>query len=496
MARSVQEVVVVGRDADAWLAALGIQRGVGRLGVRVRVVELPSRLGPHDVYAGLPALHGFHDLLGLRASAPYRECRALPTLGTRFVDWSPGGAFVHAYDVARPAIDDIDFLQFWVDARARGLSVPLEEFSLAAAAALRGRVDDAPGGPDRLGGFVPGLHLDAVAYAALLRRGALAGGATAVAGPLAAVARDGALIRSVTTAAGETVAGDLFVDASGDERALLNGQPGAAFDGWSEWLPCDRLFAGSLPPLRPPPAYAQAAAYPDGWFALVPLADRTALVAATASRGRGDAELARALEAAVGRPVAGLSVKPFAPGAPPRAWIGNCVAIGGASASLEPLDAGTLHLVQTGLSHLVAQWPADADDPVEAAPFNAAIAAHVSALRDFTVAHYRLNGRIGEPTWDAARQAEPPPELAAKLSLFGARGHVPLYDGETFAEQNWSACFVGHGLIPRSVDPRVDGVPAPERIGKIRGLLEVVAEQVRAMPDVETFVAARARTGA
>lgn len=492
MPRPVREVVVVGRDVDAWLTALGLARAVGWLGVSVRVVELPTRLGPHDVYPALPALAGLHDLLGLRPDALYRECRAVPSLGTRFVGWSGPEPFLLAYDVARPAIDDIDFLQFWVDARARGLRVPLEEFSTAAVAAKQGRMDDAPVQPDRLGGFTPGMHLDAGRYATLLRRGALAAGVVAIPGEVATIERAGDMIRAVVTDEGERVAGDLFIDASGADGTLISGQPGAVCEDWSAWLPADRLFTGSLPPMRPLPGFAQATACPDGWVGLFPLQDRTTLVACVAARGRDDAELARGIEAVAGRPVAGLAGSQLRSGAQARPWVGNCVAVGGAAASLEPLDAGAPHLTQITVAHLVTLWPVDADEPVEAAPYAAAIASHLAGVRDFTIAHYRLNARRGEPVWDGARVAEPPSGLAAKLSLFGARGQVPLFDDETFAEQLWSASFVGHGLIPRSVDPRVEGVPLEERIGKAQALLHAVADAVRAMPEVQPFIAARA----
>lgn len=494
MPRPVREVVVVGRDVDAWLAALGLVRAVGRLGVTIRVLELPTKLGPHHVTPALPALAGLHDLLGLRPSALYRECRAVPSLGTRFVGWSGPEPFLLAYDVARPAIDDIDFLQFWVDARARGLRVPLEEFSVAAVAAKQGRMDDAPVQPDRLGGFTPGMHMDATRYAGLLRRGAVAAGVAAIPAEVVEVEREGEAIRAMVTDAGERVAGDLFIDASGADGALISGQPGAAWEDWSAWLSADRLFTGSLPPLRPLPGFAQATACPDGWVGLFPLQDRTALVACVAARGRDDAELARAIEAVAGRSVAGLTASPLRAGAQARPWIGNCVAVGGAAAGLEPLDAGAPHLAQITLSNLVALWPADADEPVEAAPYAAAVASHLGGVRDFTIAHYRLNARRGEALWDGTRAAAPPPGLAAKLSLFGARGQVPMFDDESFAEQLWSASFVGHGLVPRSVDPRVDGVPLEERIGKAQALLHAVADAVRAMPEVQPFIAAR--TGA
>ena len=497
MPRLVQDVAVVGRDAEAWMLALGLQRAMGGRGgaldVRVRVVELASTLSPAHAYAGLPALQALHDIVGLPEPALFKACRAVPMLGHRLVGWGDAAPFLHAYDIQRPAIDDIDLLQFWTAARGEGHAVPLEDYSLAAMAARHGRISADPGGPDTLAGFVPGFHLDARRYARLVRQGAAQNGIEAVAGPLASIEREGDAIRAITTEEGERVVADLWIDASGAEAVLIGGQPGDAVESWAMesragWFGADRIVTASAPPLRPLPAFAQVAAIAHGWVALLPLQDRTAIVAAVAAAGRSDAAVAEQVCASVGvRAPADLQVAPFAPGARPRPWIGNCVAVGGAATQLEPLDAGPLHLAQIGLSHLVALWPVDADRPLEATPYNAAIGSHVANLRDFTLAHHHLAGRAGP----AAMPAPIPGTLQAKLSLFAARGQVPLNDDETFQAQNWSACFVGHGLIPRSADPRVGAVPPAERDGKFQRLREVIAAELRTMPMVEDYIAAR-----
>ena len=495
MPRPVRDVVVVARDAEGWIAALGLHRAVGGIGVRVRVVELPSALTEADAHAGLPSLGNLHGLLGLPEIALFRACRAAPALGRRYVDWSPATAFIHAYDIQRPALDGIDLLQFWAKAQRGGLDTPLEAYSLAAAAARAGRVDDRPGGPDSLRGFVPGLHLHALPYARLLRAGVVQNGIGIVPGPLRSIERKGDRVLAVHTPAGERVAADLFVDASGAEAALIGGSPGGDLESWTASFGADRLITGSAPPLRQLPAFAEIVAFPTGWAGLFALQNRTAVLAACAAEGRSEDELIQAIAAAAGVPLPALAhvrVQPFAPGARLRPWIGNCVAVGTAAASLEPLDADGLHLVQAALSNLVSLWPVDADHQPEAGAYNAAFASHLTGLRDFTLAHHMLNGRVGEPYWDRARAVMPPATLAAKLSLFAARGQVALGDDETFAEQNWSAIFAGHGLVPRSWDPKVDAVPEEERQGKFNRLLQVIAEEVGTMPSAEAWIAARA----
>lgn len=490
MTRRAREVVIVGRDWAAWIVALGLRRAVGRIGVNVRVVELPSMVDRLNVVVALPSLAGLHALLGLDDATVFERCGGVPMLGQRFVGWSGGDtSFIHAYDIQRPAIDDIDFLQFWVKATERGLRVALEEFSLAAVAAKQGRVSDAKGGPNSLAGFTPGYHLDASAYAALLREATIKAGVAHGAATLRDIERRDERIVAVTLDDGTRVEGDLFIDASGSEAVLM---ADAERTSWRDRFGCDRIVAMSGPPLRPLPAYGQVSAFDTGWIGLFPLRGRTALVAACQAEGRSDEELVERLAGLAGiRLGTDAVVSPFAAGALTRPWTGNCIAIGEAAVTLEPLDAVQPQIVQIGLSNLVALWPVDADAAVEADAYNAAVHSHVANLRDFQLAHYLLNRRVGEPWWDRTRAVPPSGRLTEKLSLFAARGQIPLHDDESFAGHNWSALFVGHGVIPRSYDPRVDKVSDEEQIGKIRALLHVIADEVRAMPTVEQYLARR-----
>ena len=145
----VSKVVIVGRDAAAWLAALALQQrfGQGPERIEVELVELPSALRRQDAYLALPAQQALHRLLGLDETRLLRACAGLYSLGQRFSNWSgPDTAFLHAYDTHGISLSHVGFFQYWLKARAQGLKVPLEDFSLGAAAAKEGRfvvLDDA-----------------------------------------------------------------------------------------------------------------------------------------------------------------------------------------------------------------------------------------------------------------------------------------------------------------------------------------------------------------
>jgi tryptophan halogenase len=487
MNRAIEHVVIVGRDAAAWLAAVSLQRAFGGTGLGVTVIELPSQLAAADAYAATPVLEGLHSLLGLAEADVLRVCRGVPVIGQRYSGWSGrGSAFVHGYDVKRPAIDDVDFLQFWIKSRAQGMRVPWEDFSIAAVAAKQARL--ALPGSDRLahGTVVPGYHLHARAYAGAMRQRALSTGVRHVTAGLASIERNGDRIVALSLDDGTCIAGELYIDASGTDAVLTSDRP---FESWCGWLPCDRTITLSGPALRPLPGFGEVSAFHAGWMAMVPLQDRTAVVAAYRASEVTDADMLDTLAGFTRMRFDGTPVfRDLRPGMR-TPWIGNCIAIGDAAATLEPLDAVQLLGAHVGISNLIEAFPIDAEAMPEAGAYNAVIARYMANVRDFQITHYRLNGRTGEPLWDRARATDAPASLAAKLAVFAARGRVPMYDDETFLEPNWAAILIGHGLIPRDYDAQVDAMPAAEQRQKFQALLHLIAEQVRGMPDVTTYLA-------
>jgi tryptophan halogenase len=143
-----------------------------------------------------------------------------------------------------------------------------------------------------------------------------------------------------------------------------------------------------------------------------------------------------------------------------------------------------IHLAHAFVSHLVNLFPADAANMPEAHAFNREMRRVAENVRDFQLAHYKLNRRFDDPFWNRARDAEVPETLERKLSMFGSRGIVPIYDDESFFEWNWAELFIGHGHVPTEYDPRIDTVPDEEHVMKVQGRLRGVAQLVRSMPTV------------
>jgi tryptophan halogenase len=482
-------VVVVGADAPAWMAAAALLRSVSGAGIRVRVVELPTLLHPADAYSALPELAGFHHRIGLDEDLLVSLCKAVPVAGRRFSNWSGAApSFIHGYDRAPPPAAGLGFTQLWIKGRQRGLRTDFENVSLASVAAKAGRIPVAGGGAELHAAF--GHNLDARAYSALLKHGTIRGGVGSKPATLADVEIEGDRIVALILDDGERVEADLFVDASGPRAALIGRMPGADLESWREWLPCDRMLVASARGLKPLPAFSQISAFRHGWIGLLPLQDRTAVVAAYDSRETSDQAVLEDLPALANIPIVGDAVvSDLSQGARRRAWVGNCVAIGDSAFSLEPLDGAQLHILHYCISQLMTLFPVEAGAFPEAQLYDRIIRRLAVNLRDFQLAHYKLNRRFDTPFWDGAREAAVPETLQRKLDIFTARGRVPLNDDETFQEQDWESLFIGHGLMPQSYDPRVDAIPEQEHIALVQARMNDIAGLVQAMPSVDEFIA-------
>ena len=485
MSQPVRTVAVIGRDVAAWMAAAALKRALGPSGVAVQLVELPSLLQRPDALATVPSIRGLHRLLGLDEDIVVKACDAVPMVGQRFSNWSGAAPpLMHAFENEAQSLD-VGFVQIWLKGRLKGLKVDLSHFGVGTSAAYQGRIplirEDAD--PALTAGF--GFHLDAPSYANLLRQLALHVGVEARQARSVNVEVDGDRIAAVVLDDGSRIDADLFIDASGAEAVLLGKLPGASFDSWREWFPADRLLTASAPPMAELPAFSQISAIRQGWVGLVPLRSRTAIAAVYDPSLISDEELAESLPIIARMPVAGDAVvSPLATGMQRDAWIGNCVAIGEAAVSAEPLDAVQVHLAHAYISHLIGLFPADAANMPEAGAFNRIVRRLAENVRDFQFAHYKLNRRFDDPFWNRARDAAAPELLERKMRLFGLRGIVPLNDDETFFEWDWAELFIGHGLVPKSYDPRVDSIPDEQTVMKVQQRMRSVADAVRSMPSV------------
>ena len=278
----------------------------------------------------------------------------------------------------------------------------------------------------------------------------------------------------------QRIEGELFLDCSGPDARLA--AEGAAWQDWSDWLPCDRVLSATVETGAPPP-YSHAEAHSAGWTRHLPLQGKTVLATCYRSDAISDSQAREHLRAAAGNGELGDErAARFRSGRRERPWKHNCIALGAAAAFIDPVGMSNLHILRAGIDRLLHLLPGAATATAEAREYNRQTALQLDHARDFAMLHYKLNGRRGEPFWDACRGMSIPDSLDYRQKLYEARGRVVLYDEEPFEEASWINLFDEHGIKPRHYNPIADGIRASELQSFVDRVRAVMITELGKMP--------------
>ena len=493
-----RSVVIVGGGTAGWMAAVAFGRLLGTAGTRVTLIESDTVPTVGVGEATIPPIRTFHAMLGIDEDAFLRATGGSYKLGIRFEGWTrPGESYVHPFGQIGTDIAGVPFAAQWLRARQAGAAAPLDRYSLEARAAEAGRFSrPIANGDSPLSRIGYAYHFDAGRYATFLRGEAERHGVVRREGLVARVEPGPAGIAAVHLADGSRIAGDLFLDCSGFRALLIEGALQAGWTDWSAWLPCDRAVAVPTVADVAPRALTRAIAQPAGWRWRIPLQHRTGNGHVYSSRHLSDDEATATLLAGVeGEALAEPRVLRFATGHRRRFWSGNCVALGLASGFMEPLESTSIHLVQSGLQHLLRMLPGDGPPaPAIRARYDRVMTAEFERIRDFLVAHYHLTART-EPFWRERATAPIPDGLAEKLALFRAGGRVFREADELFNETSWLALLTGQGAPVTGHDPVCDALPLATVASRLARIEQVVATSLGYMPPHAEVLARLAAIG-
>ncbi len=471
---ALSSVAILGGGVAGWMTACALSR-VLPAACAIRVIETADA-APRGALSTLPALRGFHGLLGLDEAALMRAAHGTFKLGSRYSGWTAQD-HVEGFSDVGANLDGVAFHHHWLRAREHGEVGRYEDYSLAAVAARLGRFAR-PSEDTRsvLSTLSYGLHLDAAGYVAALR--AAAGRVQRAPGEISDVAlTPEGRIAAVVLADGERIVADLFIDTTPD-GALIGVMPDSAWIDGSANLPCDRLATIEVAPRPAPPPLTEVEAVAEGWLRRAPLRNGDAVTLAFNADLTSDNEVREILGEAA-------TISPLRQGRRERVWSGNCLAIGPAAGQLEPLNGDDAQRIQSGVGRLIALLPTADGSPLAATEYNRLMAEEMDRARDMAVFRYAVANRT-DPVWTLARKAAPSSALAYKQTQFESRGRVVMYDEETFIEGAWIGAFLGHGILPRRHDRLADRMPADQTqaaLTRLRGLIRQAAQTMPSHAD-------------
>lgn len=452
-------IVIVGGGTGGWMTANLLAERWADRGVRITLIEAPDIATIGVGEGSTPSLKRFFEVLGIAEAEWMPAAHATYKANIRFCGWSPASGIA---GYAHPFLTQVDVHTeeaFVLNCRNRrlGYDVPTapERFLLNGELARQGRAPVAPASfPFRM---EYGYHFDAGLLGVFLRDHAVGRGVTHLPCKITGCQRhESGDIAAVVTDRDERIEADLFVDCSGFARLLMDKALAVPFRSFSDNLFNDAAVVLPTPAGAQIPVETRSTALSNGWLWSIPLTHRTGNgyvhSSAFISADQAELELRDAL-GLIDSPVEARHLR-FQVGQLERHWERNCLAVGLAQGFIEPLEATALHLVLNTVELFMGHFEQGGFTPRHRDAFNAQITARVERVRDYIVAHYKLNTRDDSDYWRAnrANEALSDPllhildtwfrrgDLAAELAQAGDLSH--------FTSASWHCLLAGYGAFP------------------------------------------------
>ncbi len=488
--RNIRKVVILGGGSSGWMTAAMLAANIHR-DCAITLVE-SEEIGIVGVgEATIPPIRQFNDALGIHEHEFVRLTKGSYKLGIQFVNWGrQGHTYFHPFGSYGRPFDLVQIQHHWQREHKAGRAAPFEEYCMAWAAAKAGRFDH----PSRDGADVRSTHLyayhfDANLYAQYLRAYSEQRRVQRVEGKVASIQQhpETGFVTALTLESGIVVEGDLFIDCSGFRALLIEGALQTGWEDWSHWLPADRAFAVPCERKDFTP-YTRSTAHAAGWQWRIPLQHRTGNGHVYCSSFMGDDEAtAILLENLDGKALAEPRQVRFRTGKRRKLWNKNVIAIGLSSGFLEPLESTSIHLIQAGISKLLAYFPDRDFDPYLIDEYNRVGDIEYERIRDFIILHYHLTERDDSELWRYCRHMTIPDSLHYKMEHFRRSGRIIPGEMDLFGSPSWLAVLIGQGMIPERTDPFLDfrQVDGGDYLDRLRRTMQRMAQE---MPTHQQYI--------
>jgi tryptophan 7-halogenase len=490
---TIRNVVIVGGGTAGWMAAAALARLLDNGVTKIILVE-SDEIGTVGVgEATIPPIKTFNAMLGIDEDDFVAKTQGSFKLGIEFDGWRrEGERYLHPFANFGSDIEGIKFHQLWLMLRDKGMPNPYGDFNICEVMSRGNRFSRPSPDPRNVASLLDyAFHFDAGLYAKYLRDYSEARGVQRREGKIIEVHQrpDDGFIKSVELEGGSQIEGDLFIDCSGFHGLLIEQTLQTGYEDWSRWLPCNRAMAVPSARIEPLLPYTRSTARAAGWQWRIPLQHRTGNGYVYCSDYLSDDEAAATLLANLdGKALGDPRPLQFVTGRRKLAWNRNVVALGLASGFMEPLESTSIHLVQEGISKLLALFPDRSFAAHERDEYNRLTNIQWENIRDFLILHYKANERTALPFWERCAAMPVPETLQRKLDLFRGTGRLFRYQDELFTDANWTAVLLGQGIIPQKYDPLADALNGQQVAQMLMKMTQLFHQSAGAMPGHAAFI--------
>jgi len=482
----INSIVIAGGGVTGWLTAALIAKSMAGRDVTITLVDNKLQNPAHEE-CGLPTLPQFAGILQ-RLNIDEREFMrttgASFRLATRFSDWNkPGHHYMEPFGAHGASIEYVAFHHFALKSRLAGSKTLFNQYSLAATAATHNRFSHPLRDPGSiLSTLVYAWHVDTALCTRFFRTIAENLGVKSIEASIEEVLMDqhNGFINAIKLNQGDTVTGELFLDC-GESDGLLSKTLDNGYIGWSQHLTANRMLTVVKSSGDILPSSTGVRATDTGWLQHVPLRDRNIYNCVFNDQWLADDEAVKALpgDSEV------LSTPVFSrlnPGYRNHFWLRNCVALGTAAGTIDPLTGSFLHLVYTGVERLLNLFPDQDCDPLLATEYNRQTLLEYQNIRDFTQLHYLNTERSGSAFWNQCRQSKVSASLAHKIELFASHGQMTSNEREAFDVNAWAAVLIGQGQWPSDYDAVLERYDMSRLRTRFSTMHDLISQAVRGMP--------------
>ncbi len=403
-----KRLVILGGGTAGWMAANLFARKWSQEQVVVSLVESPD-IGIIGVGEGsTPTLKRFFEMIDVDDADWMPRCNATYKLNIRFSGWSPGSG-IPSY--SHPFVTQVDMHTqhpFAANCLSRRLGMDVhtqpDDFFLNGVLARQGK---GPRTPDSFPFVVDyGYHFDSGLLGEYLAELAVGRGVDHLQKKIVDVELDDdGDIKALLSDGGDRLEGDFFIDCTGFASVLMQKTLGVEFRSFSSNLFNDSAVV--MPTARDESLQPETVSYAmsNGWCWKIPLTHRYGNGYVYSSDFVSDDAAESELRAFLGLLDSDAEARrlKMRVGQLDKHWYRNCIGLGLSQGFIEPLEATALHLVQISIELFIMKYEQGGFGTEYRDEFNLKIRDRFERVRDYIVAHYKLNTRDDSEYWKANR---------------------------------------------------------------------------------------------
>ncbi|NQY35666.1 MAG: tryptophan 7-halogenase [Alteromonadaceae bacterium] len=432
MRETINNIVIVGGGTAGWLSACNLAKKLNinaENSFNVTLIESPD-IPTIGVGEGTwPTMRKTLSNLGIDEAEFMRECNATFKHGTKFVNWRKtpqNGSSEYYYNLFTSYVDPSEFnlAPYWQMGLAEdGKSYP-DAVSMQEQICQQGLAPKKITTPAYDGIVNYAYSLDAGKFAAMLKR--LATKILGVKHISANVNRVNldvqGFIDSVDTDTAGVVSGDFFVDCTGSKALLIGEALGIPYIPFTDSILTNHAVFMQVPhesedsPIVP---CTVSTAHECGWTWDISLTNRRGVGYVYSDAYCSHERAEEILRNYIGPQADKLTAKkiPIIVGQRKKSFHKNCLALGMASAFVEPLEASAIFLMEAGSNMLADLFPRHRSAlPRVEKTFNESFNYRWEKTLEFIKMHYYLSDRDDSDFWlDNRKTATVPESLIEKL---------------------------------------------------------------------------------